>query len=852
MHKALSNIANSSFVQEIKKNLLFKDPGSLSNSVDLIKQYEDKQVQLLLSEKITPIYVLSDNKTIYTKNSGLVQVIRLEGKDYSGLSNQDRESLYSIRKRFFETVSHEIDLTFHYHRKKINHSIQSSANGGMDNEHAQKICQIWNEKFIGSYKTEMYLVVRISASLGSESIIESLYLGQSKDQIRLENQREEFDSQIQKILKILESYSPSVLYHSKDNKSQIVKFFSYLVNSDLVSSEQEKQEGLIVKSSKISDILALSNIEFDKNSSIVTFSRNGINKYCQILSISSYPEDKTDDKIFEALLRSKHQFNVVQQVIPVNREISKLSISRQIKDLRSMVDFSFIGKRMEDLKEIGESIEAGDLELHDYVVHIHVYADTKKELRKSVIDIQGILNQSGISLIAESFSIELGYWSMLPDYEKINSGRKVPLSTGNISNFITLGSSLEGLRTSPFGNSPITTFKTIQNTSYNFNFHKSADREALGHTLVIGAPESGKTTLISFLLMNCLKYKDLKILAFDSYNGLKIPTTSFGGDYIDTSRQRKLNLNPFLLPDNTRNREFLKTFISILTKGIKSNDEQNLINEVVKQNYQLKDKGHRNLGIVKTICGIASSDKDNKENITARMEQWLPDEENPEGSRYSDIFNSKKDSLSFDKRIVAFDMIDVLKKSDVLSPLSSYIFYCFDEFIRNNPVPHICFIDEMATYLQDETFSNFINKASQEWRKRKGIIIGAIQSPKALIESTHGKKIISNLATYIIFPDSTAEEKDYIDALGLNDSEFDWVRAPNPDRQVMVKRRGGESVILDVDLSSLGEYLKLFSSGHEYVSKMLKIEQEMLSSKKSTGSTQKELNLVEEYLRRIK
>ena len=51
-----------------------------------------------------------------------------------------------------------------------------------------------------------------------------------------------------------------------------------------------------------------------------------------------------------------------------------------------------------------------------------------------------------------------------------------------------------------------------------------------------------------------------------------------------------------------------------------------------------------------------------------------------------------------------------------------------------------------------------------------------------------------------------------MDGLGLNQAEFDWIKVPKK-RQVLIKRKGGESVILDVDLSPLGRYLKIFDSG---------------------------------------
>ena len=81
---------------------------------------------------------------------------------------------------------------------------------------------------------------------------------------------------------------------------------------------------------------------------------------------------------------------------------------------------------------------------------------------------------------------------------------------------------------------------------------------------------------------------------------------------------------------------------------------------------------------------------------------------------------------------------------------------------------------------------------------------------------------MSHIKTYIIFPDTSAVPEDYIgnDAkrgLGLTRSEFDWVRSKKTGREVMIKRSTGESVILNVDLSSLGKHLVLLRSEAELV-----------------------------------
>ena len=87
-----------------------------------------------------------------------------------------------------------------------------------------------------------------------------------------------------------------------------------------------------------------------------------------------------------------------------------------------------------------------------------------------------------------------------------------------------------------------------------------------------------------------------------------------------------------------------------------------------------------------------------------------------------------------------------------------------------------------------------------------------MQEASTLVDSKNGDEIIANLATLIIFPNAKARPEHYIDKLNLTDSEFDFVKTCANPRAVLIKKKHGHSVIVNVDLSILGKHLKLFSS----------------------------------------
>jgi hypothetical protein len=89
------------------------------------------------------------------------------------------------------------------------------------------------------------------------------------------------------------------------------------------------------------------------------------------------------------------------------------------------------------------------------------------------------------------------------------------MTSDNMAHFVTFSSDNAGLDKNSWGNEPVCKFYTDENSIYNFSFHETADKEALGNTIIIGGTGSGKTTFASFLLAQSMKYKKFKCMAFD-------------------------------------------------------------------------------------------------------------------------------------------------------------------------------------------------------------------------------------------------------------------------------------------------------------------------------------------------
>lgn len=342
---------------------------------------------------------------------------------------------------------------------------------------------------------------------------------------------------------------------------------------------------------------------------------------------------------------------------------------------------------------------------------------------------------------------------------------------------------------------PVTLFKTEEGGQYSFTFHQTGQMKSdiLGHTAIIGGTGSGKSTLISFLLANCLPYEKFKAICFDRMSGLKVFTEMFDGDYLDFPTQ--VEMNPFQMPDSPTNRMFLFGWLKRLG-NIADNDNTHdkMLNDLINTNYEL-DKKDRSFANLEVRLGVLGGE------LHRKFEQWLPN-----GAR-GKFFNGERDSLSFEKDIVTFDATYIIEQPEILPHVTDYVFHQITSKVSSEVTPHVIFFDESPRYFLQKEFAKKMLEGLNEERKKHGVVILAAQKVEQYYKLPEGvgRELIGALANIICYPEPSATKEMYCDFLGLNEKEFEWIRdTPPKSRKVLLKsRQTGASVVLDVDLSVL-------------------------------------------------
>ncbi|MBL4898009.1 MAG: hypothetical protein JKX76_00035 [Colwellia sp.] len=531
---------------------------------------------------------------------------------------------------------------------------------------------------------------------------------------------------------------------------------------------------------------------------------DGTEKIYSAWLIIKLPAIATEAGLMDALFRVSNEISLYQTFSKIPKNKALAQVEDRLSNIVSFLSNSDI--LLIELNELLQRIQADEISLMRHRFAVEVFAETPKELEISVNDVRHAIEAYGFTVARERRNQEALFWSRFPELHNYNS-RVRPITSENAAHFATFTTVGEGMDSCSWGDMPVTTFKTTTDSEYAFTFHESTGRYALGNTLAIGGAGTGKTTLISFLISQCFKFTGFRALCLDRLHGMEVFTKLHSGSYQDFIDG--VEVNPLHLEDTPDNRAFLQVWLQMIT-GKDDDENQEMINNAIKQNYTL-DKKDRCLEELAFAFGQKS-----KASARLSLERWLP------GNAFGSFFNGSTDAIDFKNPLVTFDMTSLLDLPDVVGPMAYFIFHKLFQVARK-PGGYAVFVDELPKYLNSETFAPYIDVILQEIRKTDGVGIFAAQSADKVLKSQYADTFLNNIATYLLFPEPKASKEDYIDRFGLTDQEYTWIKTGQP-RHVMVKKKNGESVIININLASLGKYLNVFDSGSDSVQKINEME----------------------------
>jgi ComB4 competence protein len=739
-----------------------------------------------------PLLQRINEHTAETKDGSLVRVYDISGQDYTGLTDQRRNDLAMIRSQLFAITKARASITIHSAKQKTTHTVNSVDTGDICSQIQHK----WESGFTEIYRTAHHLVLTVSPQNAVQ-----------KAAAKVEQSLNQSSTQILDEVELTITSKLSEFGAVRLEGEQLSSFFATLLNA----------RPMRIKSRIWDNTLVGHSLVFDRKCNYYTSGHGSEKVFAAYISIQGYPEELSD-AVLHDVYGLDADITITQSFSPLTKESSESIVRQQERQANINEDLN----AAETAIELKKELDAEKLTLCKHFFCVEVLARSEAELDFKTQSVRKAIESHGLPCIRETVAIEPLFWSRFPTLEYLNTRARI-ITNHNAADLATFEKIGEGFETSSFGDRAVTHFPNTTNGLYSFNFHEtpSTAPDILGHTMVIGGSSSGKSTLIMFLINNCMNFDNFKAILFDSLRGLKVFTNMVDGDYLDFSEG--VEINPLQLKDTDANRVFLSRWLCNLAEVDEKNKEQtNLIADIVRRIFNNLDEKTRTLDGCKTWF---KEDND----LFERMTPWL------EGGNYGHVFNAKRDAFSFDKQLVAFDATELFEEPAELAAVTDLMFHKYMSMISETDTPNIMFFDESPRYFQNPRFAVEMIRSLQEVRKKRSVVILAAQHPSnyTSLPDDMGAKVIANMANLIIYPDTSATKAHYIDFLGLNEAEFKWVKEGKKDDsyQVLFKRvRTGESVILDVDLSRLNngdqKLLKAFNTNNRAVLELEKLKAE--------------------------
>ncbi|NBT86265.1 MAG: hypothetical protein EBT45_07205, partial [Alphaproteobacteria bacterium] len=734
-------------------------------------------------------------------------VIQLQGLDYGSKTQDEKIALLNNRHVFLDAMARE-DLDFTVITQRCLLPLEEDySESAFQNEVLQEISVRWNQGFERVYRNQHFLV------LTQKPFKKRWWHKYHQPSAPIKQGEDMFEM----VLDYLSPYNPKVLKESKKGESEkgereegaLLSFWSRMINGFDHPIRGNKSG----KTHHLSEKMTSSTVHFHTSNGLIEHSDADKKLYSRVISVKQW-HDSIGEDIFADLFSLPCEFRLVHWLKGKN----KVSSSKNLRYAQQQAKILLFSQHVKDQYEQAiEWVDSGQSSLFDVQIALILTCETLEQLEARVQDVRRIFRGQNLKPALETHAAE---WLWLSQFPTFNHRVRVNhLFSQNVANLLSFSKDQHGLDRCDWGDGPLRHFKTASGSAYSLQLHVSERSEELAHSLVVAPSGSGKTTFFQHLIGGALRHGHLKAYIFDRLRGTKVFTESVGGQFIDLGEEEGLSLNPLQCEDNPSNRAFLARFLLQLA-GTEDDDSILAVNRAVQTIFELPKED-------RVLSSIYDSAIDVGSPLKALLKKWVGETTN---ARW---FNGKNDSLDIScNSLVSFEMASLQQDSTAYAAMITYVMHRIREQMQGKALPHLIFIDETAPMLEDELFRSYVKELFREHRKLRGSINVCFQDAGAIINSGIKETILNQCQTVFLFPNPNADKASYFELFNLTEDQWAFIKGTSkntPKRSVLVKRiapDNNEAVILDIDLSSLGDHLKFYRSGSESVQLMKRLQKQ--------------------------
>lgn len=722
-----------------------------------------------------------DGATIHMKNGSLARVFEVRGADTTLLTGAERLALAQARKQWIDSMaSLEVVSRVITIRERI---ALNEMGEHRDSKLLRRVSQKWMENMRRVYRNKHYIIISINDRKNAMDDLQQASLA---------------------LTSILDVYEPVLISektpHKHNDKSP------FWVFAQLASPLSIPQPRIgIEEGDSLNALLTADYIHFTKDEGIIKFFAGDIIKYGICIGIRK-PGDFMDEQMIADIISIDCEVTLVHNIKAIPMIKANMLLMQQ-RRMAWLTTFSTnVQAQYNTALEWMDQSDADGQTLNEYAMSVFIFGDTKEELKFGQEEIEKICRLYNVTPVREGWAAQATFFAQFPTYEIYP--RTFLYLSRVVACAVCIDKTAEGRQKSDWGPMPLSYFRTIAGTAYAFQFHVSEEQYAVAHTALIGPTGQGKTTLFSFLAGQSMRIPDLRTYFFDRNNGAKVFALMQGAPYVKfDGGEESVSLNPFAVPDSSDTRAFLRTWLRDITGGTDAVSEQEIARAVTTAFEYLKPEERLLKNLYKSCFAPNGY-------MRRELFRWVNDDQ------YGRVFNSLTDNLDLSSRYMAFDFTTIFQDSVLAPAVISYVMYRIQTLSTVMGTPSLIMIDETAPMLEHPMFKDSFIVGLREGRKKRQAYLCAFQQPRFLDDNGLGDVIRGQCQTVIFFRNPQANPSDYA-TWNLTPREMNFILGKEfVDRKyaILVSRPAiHESVILDVDLSSLGPLLKIYSSGNKSV-----------------------------------
>ena len=725
--------------------------------------------------------LMSDGMTIRCYNGSFARVFKIEGLDLAFATEEKNISMLEARKSWIDNMS---DLQVTCRVITLRERIPpDEIIGTFDNPLLEQVAYTWQSTLNRVYSNSHYVVISIPDR--PDALKDLNYASQT-------------------LMATLSEYGVRAMFESEDSLPKDSPFHVFSRICSPVSKPDPKVRN--AEGAMLNEILTADHIHFTGENGIIKFFSGDQEMYAITMGLRT-SGDFMDESMIVSLLAIDCELTMLHNIKPIFKPNARALLLQQANMARMT---SFSGDVIDQYNEALSSIEDSDANyqaLTEYAMTVILKGDSMEEIDFGESEVQRICRLFSVTPVREGWVTQATFFNQFPTYETY------PRTYRYLSRVVAMAISFdkpsEGFAKSDWGPGAITVFRTASGSAYRFQFHVSSEDSAVAHCCIIGPTGQGKTTLLTFLAGQAMRHSDLKVFFFDRHRGAEIFTRSIGGAYVGFDGDEKnVSLNPFDTANTPNNRAFLRRWLKSITMVDDALSEKEIGRAVTTAFDYLRPEERIMKNLYKSCFSPTG-------NMRRELFRWI----NPD--QYGNIFNAENDSLDLSaKRFMAFDFTHIFEDETLAPAVISYIMHRIMSETGDTGVPSLIMIDETAPMLKHPMFRDYFIIGLQEGRKKRQAYLCAFQQPNIIDKLGVGEVIRGQCQTIIFFRNPQAMPEDYAN-WNLTQREIEFIFGKSyrdfPYAILLSRPATGESVILDVDLSGLGPYLKLYNSGRKNV-----------------------------------